>query len=177
MKFNLENSISLLQATPLVIRAWLSHLPADLLKSNEGEGTWSPFDIVGHLVHGEKTDWIPRAEIILSKGEDKEFTPFDRFTMFEENESKSIHDLLLEFEELRRQNLEHLRSMNLSDADLDKTGVHPELGIVTLRQLISTWVVHDLNHLGQIAGVMAHQYEHEVGPWRQYLGILGSWQS
>lgn len=165
MDFDLDRSISLLQATPLVIRAWLGHLPPGFVLCNEGEDTWSPFDVVGHLIHGEETDWIPRAEIILSDKEDKEFAPFDRFAMSTASQGKSIHDLLSEFEELRRQNIERLRALDLGEADFDKTGLHPGLGIVTLRQLISTWVAHDLDHLGQIAGTMARQYEEEVGPW------------
>ena len=172
MEFNLERSISLLEATPRVIRAWLNPLPLELIFCNEGEDTWSPFDVVGHLIHGEKTDWIPRAEIILSEREDKEFISFDRFAMFTENEGKSFHDLVSEFEDLRRQNIELLRSMDLSEADMNKTGEHPELGIVTLRQLVSTWVTHDLNHLAQISEIMARQHEGQVGPWIEYLGIL-----
>jgi hypothetical protein len=127
---------------------------------------------VGHLIHGEKTDWIARAEIILSDEADKEFEPFDRFAMFDDSKGKTIHELLSEFEDLRRQNIEQLRSMQITEADFDKTGLHPNLGVVTLRQLISTWVAHDLDHLGQISGIMARQYKEEVGPWREFLGIL-----
>jgi len=174
MEFNLERSISLLDTTPSVIQAWLSPLPPELILSNDGSDTWSAFDIVGHLIHGEKTDWIPRAEIILSDKEDKEFTSFDRFAMFTENKGKSIHDLAAEFENLRRQNIARLRSMDIGESDLDRTGIHPELGMVNLRQLISTWVTHDLNHLAQIAEVMARQHKHQVGPWKAYLGILHS---
>ena len=172
MEFHLENSITLLQVTPAVLHSWLAQLPRDWILSNEGADTWSPFDVVGHLVHGEKTDWIPRAEIILSGSENKQFEPFDRFAMFTESQGKSIQDLLSEFEELRRLNIERLRSMQITEVDLDKTGQHPDLGEVTLRQLISTWVAHDLDHIGQIAGIMARQYKGEVGPWQNYLGIL-----
>ncbi len=172
MEFDFDRSITLLHATPLILQSWLDQLPLDWILSSEGEDTWSPFDVVGHLIHGEKTDWIPRTEIILSEGEGKKFEPFDRFAMFNESKGKTIHDLLSEFEDLRRQNIERLRSLHITETDFDKTGVHPDLGVVTLRQLISTWVAHDLDHLGQIAGVMARQYKEEVGPWREYLGIL-----
>jgi hypothetical protein len=127
---------------------------------------------LGHLIHGEKTDWIPRAEIILSNREKKEFKPFDRFAMFSENQGKSIQVLLSEFEGLRRWNIKRLRSLQITEVYLEKTGLHPELGEVTLRQLISTWVAHDLDHIGQIAGIMARQYKEEVGPWQDFLGIL-----
>ncbi len=174
MEFDFEKAIALLQVTPLILRSWLDQLPPDWILSNEGEDTWSPFDVVGHLIHGEKTDWIPRAEIILSDSESKEFIPFDRFAMFAESQGKSIRDLLSEFEELRRQNLERLRSMHITEADFDRIGLHPDLGPVTLRQLLSTWVAHDLDHVSQIAGIMAWQYKEEVGPWQEYLGILGA---
>jgi hypothetical protein len=172
MEFDFNKSIELLQTTPSILRAWLDQLPQDWVLSNEGEDTWSPFDVVGHLIHGEKTDWIARAEIILSDEADREFTPFDRFAMFEDSKGKTIHELLSEFEDLRRQNFERLRSLQISEADFDKTGLHPNLGVVTLRQLISTWVAHDLDHIGQIAGIMARQYKEEVGPWRGFLSIL-----
>jgi hypothetical protein len=172
MKFEFNKSIELLQTTPSILRAWLDQLPLDWILSNEGEDSWSPFDVVGHLIHGEKTDWIARAEIILSDEADKEFEPFDRFAMFDDSKGKTIHELLSEFEDLRRQNIEQLRSMQITEADFDKTGLHPNLGVVTLRQLISTWVAHDLDHLGQISGIMARQYKEEVGPWREFLGIL-----
>jgi hypothetical protein len=173
MEFDLEKSIALLEATPVMLHSWLAQLPSDWVRSNEGDDTWSPFDVLGHLIHGEKTDWIPRAEIILSDSENKEFVPFDRFAMFTESQGKSIRDLLSELEELRRLNIERLRSMEIAKADLEKTGLHPELGEVTLRQLISTWVAHDLDHIGQIAGIMARQYKGEVGPWEKFLGVLG----
>lgn len=164
MEFHFEKSVALLQVTPVVLHSWLAKLPRDWILSNEGDNTWSPFDVVGHLVHGEKTDWIPRAEIILSDSENKQFMPFDRFAMFYESQGKSIQDLLSEFEELRRLNIERLRSMQIAEVDFSKTGLHPDLGKVTLRQLISTWVAHDLDHIGQIAGIMARQYKEEVGP-------------
>ena len=153
MEFDFEKSIALLQVAPSVINSLLAKLPPDWILSNEGEDSWSPFDVVGHLIHGEKTDWIPRIEIILSASESKEFVPLNRFAMFAESQEKSIHDLLPEFERLRRQNIDRLRSMHISEADFDKTGLHPELGAVTLRQLISTWVVHDLDHIGQLARI------------------------
>jgi hypothetical protein len=172
MEFDFEKSIALLQITPSVVNSLLAQLSPDWILSNEGEDTWSPFDVVGHFIHGEKTDWIPRAEIILSDNEGKEFAPFDRFAMFTESQGKSIQDLLSEFIELRRHNINRLQSMHITEADFDKTGLHPDLGTVTLRQLISTWVVHDLDHIGQIIGIMARQYLEEVGPWQEYLGIL-----
>ncbi len=175
MEIHLEKSVALLQVTPVIMHSWLAQLPRDWILSNEGDDTWSPFDVVGHLIHGEKTDWIPRAEIILSDSENKEFIPFDRFAMFAESQGKSIQDLLSEFEELGRLNIERLRSMQIAEVDFDKTGLHPDLGKVTLRQLISTWVVHDLDHIGQIAGIMARQYKEEVGPWQNFLGILGGY--
>ena len=128
---------------------------------------------MGHLIHGEKTDWIPRAEIILSDREERQFEPFDRFAMFADSAGKSMQELLDTFAELRQQSLDRLRALEISEADLDKTGVHPDLGTVTLRQLLATWVAHDLNHLGQIARVMARQYRVEVGPWKEFLGVLG----
>ena len=172
MEFEFNKSIELLQTTPSILWAWLDQLPPDWILSSVGEDTWSPFDVVGHLIHGEKTDWIARTEIILSDEADKEFEPFDRFAMFEDSKGKTIHELLAEFEDLRRHNIERLRSLQISETDLDKTGLHPNLGVVTLRQLISTWVVHDLDHLGQIAEIMGRQYKEEVGPWREFLGIL-----
>lgn len=171
-KFNLHKSIEILERTPSVLETMLDGLSDEWLTQNEGPDTWSPYDIVGHYVHGEKTDWIPRFEIILSDAPDKGFVPFDRFAQFENSKGKSLRDLLMEFRELRAQNLEKLKSTKGLEDHLNDTGIHPAFGEVTLAQLLSTWVVHDLNHIAQIARVMGRQYQEEVGPWVEYLGIL-----
>ena len=173
MDFELDQATAVLQTTPAVLQAWLGDLPPEWVRASEGEDTWSPFDILGHLIHGERTDWIPRAEIILSEREVREFEPFDRFAMFADSEGKTIPELLDTFAKLRQETLDRLDALQISEADLDKTGVHPDFGRVTLRQLLATWVAHDLNHLAQIARVMARQYGDEVGLWKEFLGILG----
>jgi hypothetical protein len=172
MDFRLEDVLQLLSATPQVIGQCFEQMPAHYSLKNEGQGTWSPFDVLGHLVHGEKTDWIPRAKIILEQGEAHPFDPFDRFAMLESSKGKTAEDLLREFKEIRQQNLQTLRSWNLTPTDLQKTGVHPALGRVTLQQLLSTWVVHDLDHMSQIVRTVAKQLDGEVGPWRAYLSVL-----
>jgi hypothetical protein len=172
MSFTLVSAIEVLERTPLVIEEMLQGLSTDWVMNNEGPDTWSPYDVVGHLIHGEKTDWLPRMEIILSDIDNKKFVPFDRFAQFKESKGKSLQQLIDEFKELRKNGIEALRSKKLKEEDLDKTGIHPEFGIVTLRQLLSTWVVHDLNHIAQIARVMAKKYTNETGPWRAYLPIL-----
>jgi hypothetical protein len=172
MVFNLEKSVQVLERTPAVLEAILYALDDDWVYKNEGEQTWSPYDIIGHLIHGEKTDWIPRMEIILGQQAGSVFEPFDRFAQFENSKGKTMQQLLDEFRQLRKQNLEILHAKNLHDRHLQLIGRHPALGEATLAQLIATWVVHDLNHLAQIARVMAKQYTHEVGPWHAYLGIL-----
>lgn len=172
MKFNLDKAIEILEATPATLARMLNGLSEDWTHVNEGDDSWSAFDIVGHLIHGENTDWISRLEIILGDGDDKTFVAFDRFAMFDLSKDRALIDLIAEFSSLRTKNLEYLRSLTLTDADLDKRGIHPELGSVTARELLATWVVHDLSHLGQIARVMAKQYREEVGPWREYLPIL-----
>lgn len=172
MNFSLEHATPLLRTTPRVLRSWLTDLPESWTASNEGPDTWSPFDIVGHLIHGERTDWVPRIELLLAQGENRAFTPFDRFAQFRESRGKSLHQLLDTFAELRESNVERLVSLQLTSKDLERRGRHPELGQVTLGQLISTWVVHDLNHIGQIARVMSRQYRSDVGPWVEYLPIL-----
>jgi uncharacterized damage-inducible protein DinB len=155
-----------------VLHAWLWDLPGVWITSNEGPDTWSPYDIVGHLIHGERTDWIPRAELLLAYGESRPFTPFDRFAQFKDSRGKSLRELLDTFTELRAQNLARLESLRLTPADLERRGRHPELGPVTLGQLLATWVAHDLNHIGQIARVMGRQYTDAVGPWLAYLPLL-----
>jgi hypothetical protein len=172
MTFEISKSIEILQQTPDTLTKMLSGLSEDWLHQNEGQYTWSPYDIIGHLVHGEKTDWIVRAKIILSDKEDKTFAPFDRFAQENDSKGKTIHDLLAEFKKLRLQNLQELEALHITETDFPKTGVHPAFGTVNLQQLLATWVVHDLGHIAQIARVMAKQYAEEVGPWSAYLGIL-----
>lgn len=172
MTFNLENSIEILERTPLILETQLSGLSDVWTNCNEGEETWSVFDVVGHLIHGEQTDWIARLEIILSEEADKNFKPFDRFAMFEESKGKSLNQLLEEFKLLRQKNLNILKSKNITEKDLNKTGIHPVFGAVTLSQLLSCWMVHDLDHLAQINRIMAKQYKQEVGPWIEFLKIL-----
>jgi uncharacterized damage-inducible protein DinB len=174
MNFELEKSLEILERTPDVITDMLRGLSTDWTSANEGEGTWSAYDVVGHLVHGEKTDWVPRTEVILSAQSERRFEPFNRFAQFEESRGKSLHDLLTEFKQLRQKNLAHLRSKGITNKDLQKTGTHPDFGDVTLSQLLSTWVVHDLNHIAQISRVMAKHYKDDVGPWIEYLRILKS---
>ena len=170
--FRLDQCVEILERTPQVVRELLAGLPANWTRTNEGGETWSPYDVIGHLIHGEKTDWIPRAEIILGPGSDKRFTPFDRTAQSRESQGKSLEDLIEDFGELRRASLERLQGFRLTDKDLDRTGVHPEFGQVTLRQLLATWVVHDLDHIVQISRVMARQMREEVGPWIAYLRVV-----
>ena len=174
MEFQIDKSIEILSQTPGVLESLLSGISKDWYMHNEGAETWSPYDVLGHLIHGEKTDWIPRAEIILSDRADKTFIPFDRYAQMRVGQEKSLKILLKEFRELREANLIKLAALDLSDTELEKTGIHPELGEVTLKQLLATWTVHDLGHITQIARVMARQYQGEVGPWMAYLGILKS---
>lgn len=157
-----------------MLRVWLWDMPEAWTTRNEGPDTWSAYDIVGHLIHGERTDWIPRTELLLAHGESRTFTPFDRFAQFKDSRGKSLHELVDSFGKLRAQNVDHLESLGLTPADLERRGRHPELGTVTLGQLLATWVAHDLNHLGQIARVMGRQYSHAVGPWLAYLPLLGT---
>jgi hypothetical protein len=172
MTFHFDKSISILEKTPSVLKSLLSGLQEDWTHHNEGPDTWSPFDVVGHLVHGERTDWIPRTFIIMNDSDQKTFHPYDRFTQFEENKGKTLEELLMEFEVLRKQNLEQLKGFGLTESDYTREGIHPSLGPVTLANLLSAWVVHDLGHIAQISRVMAKQYIDEVGPWTRYLTIL-----
>lgn len=172
MRFDLDDGFAVLERTPGTLRAMLGGLPEAWTTPNEGADTWSPFDIVGHLVHGERTDWVPRARIILGQGPDRRFEPFDRFAQFRESAGKSLADLLAEFTALRKENVAAVRAWKLGDAELALEGEHPALGIVTLGQLLATWVVHDLGHVAQVGRVMAKQYRDETGPWRAYLPIL-----
>ena len=172
MEHNLEQTIALLGRTPAALNALVRDLPETWTRSNEGETSWSVFDIVGHLIHGERTDWMPRARMVLQFQESKSFVPFDRLAQERENQGKSLEQLLDEFARLRSENLRELRALNLRPEDLALRGRHPALGVVTLSQLLATWAVHDLTHLHQISRVMAHQYREAVGPWSQYLGVL-----
>jgi hypothetical protein len=150
----------------------LSGLPDSWTSATEGPETWSPYDIVGHLIHGERTDWIPRARIVLDQGANRRFTPYDRFAQFHESKGKTLGDLLDEFERLRGSNLEMLAAWQLTESQFALEGQHPELGAVTLRQLLAAWVVHDLGHIAQCARVMAKQYREAIGPWHEYLPIV-----
>jgi hypothetical protein len=172
MDFDLTAGVAVLERTPATLRAMLAGLPPAWTDATEGPETWSPYVIVGHLIHGERTDWSPRSRIILAQGPERRFTPFDRFAQFRESEGKSLADLLDEFARLRAENLATLREWRLTDAQLALEGEHPELGPVTLRQLLATWVAHDLGHVAQTARVMAKQYREAVGPWRAYLPVL-----
>lgn len=172
MNFTVEKSIEIIERTPDVLEALLKNLSEEWISGNEGGDTWNAFDVVGHLIHGDKTDWIARAEIILSDSEDKNFKPFDRFAQFEESKGKDLSELLAEFKILRRKNIEILRSKNLSDADLKKEGNHPAFGTVNLSQLLATWTAHDLDHIAQISRILAKQYKTAVGPWAEYLKIV-----
>jgi hypothetical protein len=176
-ELNLRDAIALLTRTPAALDALLRGLPDIWVRRNEGCGkdgkdSWSPFDIVGHLIVGERTDWMPRTRIILENGEARAFDPFDRFAQERESQGKSLEELLDEFARLREENLAALHALNLQPQDLARRGRHPELGAVTLSQLLATWAVHDLTHLHQISRVMAHQYRDPVGPWSANLGVL-----
>lgn len=172
MTFSLEKTIDLLERTPKVLRNLLEDVSSDWTRQHEGGETWSVYDVVGHLIHGEQTDWMVRATLILSDKDDKTFTPFDRFAQFNASKGKDLTQLLEEFSVLRYQNLRTLNVLQLSPEDLTKTGIHPDFGEVSLTQLLATWVVHYLNHLNQINRIMAKQYQQEVGPWSAYLNIL-----
>ena len=172
MEFDLEHGIAVLRSTPGTLRAMLGELPRAWTDATEGTGTWSPFDIVGHLIHGERTDWIPRARLILAQGPVRTFTPYDRTAQFRESQGRSLTELLDELTLLRQENVATLCGWNLTEVQLALVGEHPEFGPVTLRQLLATWVAHDLGHVAQTARVMARQYRDAVGPWRAYLTIM-----
>lgn len=172
MQFDLSNAIQVLERTPLSFRALLGGLTEAWTTPNEGPETFSAFDNLGHLIHGERTDWIPRARLILEQGANRRFESFDRFAQYRESRGKTLAELLDEFASLRAENLSTLRGWNLSEQQLALEGEHPSLGPVTLSQLLATWVAHDLGHLAQTARVMAKQYREAVGPWRQYLPVL-----
>lgn len=172
MDFDLAHALGVLERTPATLRAMLDGLGPEWLDGTEGPDTWSPRVILGHLLHGEKTDWIARGEIILAQGADRRFTPFDRFAQFREPQDRPIGELLAEFASLRARNLATLTGWRLTTAQLDLRGVHPAFGEVTLRQLLATWVAHDLGHIAQVGRVMAKQYRDAVGPWREYLPVM-----
>ncbi|QNA44373.1 DinB family protein [Lacibacter sediminis] len=172
MKYQQQEACSILERTPTVLRSLLAGLSNDLIMNNEGPETFSPYDVVGHLIHGEKTDWVVRAKIILEHGVNKPFDPYDRFAQYEESKGKTLEQLLNEFEAIRKENVAWLQSSQLTEDDLERKGKHPVLGEVTLRHLLSTWVVHDLTHIAQITRVMAKQYVEEMGPWPQFFRIL-----
>ncbi len=173
MQFDLTRTVTTLSQTPIVLRALLTGVPDELAKANEGGESWSPFDVLGHLIHGEKTDWIPRARIITEEGEARSFESFDRSAQFEESKGKTLEDLLVEFTNLRQENIQQLIELQPLEEDLEKAGTHPDFGRVTLGQLLDTWVVHDYGHIAQVARTLAKQFADGVGPWRQYLTVLG----
>jgi len=174
--FVMTEGVAILARTPGTLDAMLRGLPEGWIAANEGDNTWSPFDVVGHLIHGERTDWMPRARIILEQGESRTFDTFDRFAQFAASDGRTLDNLLDEFARLRRENLRELANWHLTNADLDRCGRHPAFGLVTLRQLLATWVAHDLDHVIQISRVLARQYSSEVGPWTAYLRIISGQQ-
>ena len=171
-KFRLDEGVALLERTPATLDALLRGMPEPWLVCDEGPETWSPYVVVGHLIHGEKTDWIPRARRILDDGEKKAFDPFDRFAQLRDSKGKALAELLDEFSILRRKGLDELAALKLTESDLEKRGRHPELGAVTLGELLATWVVHDLDHVQQIARVMAKRWGDACGPWKVYLRVV-----
>jgi hypothetical protein len=172
VEHNLQHTISLLVRTPGALSALLRDLPETWTLRNEGEGTWSAFDVVGHLIHADRTDWMPRVRTMLKFGDSQAFAPFDRWGHVRESQGKSLGQLLDEFANVRAEKLEELRALNLRPEDLERRGRHPALGVVTLSELLATWAAHDLNHLHQMSRVMAHQYRQAVGPFGAYLGVL-----
>ena len=172
MKFQIEQAVEILSNTPIVLRSLLGNLSNEWIEKVVDSEDWNPFDIVGHYIHGEETDWIPRAELILKQGANITFEPFDRFAQFESSKGKTLRELLETFAELRQKSLATLQSWDLTDEQLKLKGIHPELGEVNLGQLLSTWVVHDLTHIRQIVSVLAKKYTENVGVWKEYLSIL-----
>ncbi len=172
MNFNLNEAIELLERTPKTLESFLIGLSKRWLQSNEGEGTWNVTEVIDHLIEGEKTNWIPRLQIILVEGEKKSFPEFDRFAHLHDSLNQTLHDKILEFSSLRTENIIKLKELVQTELQLDQTGIHPAFGSVKLRELLSTWVVHDLTHISQITRVMANVYKDDVGPWKAYLGIL-----
>lgn len=172
MDFDISSALAVLERTPRVLHAMLAGLSPDWTDATEGGETWSPYVVVGHLIHGERTDWVPRAQVILAQGADRRFTPYDRYAQFHESQGRSLAELLDEFARLRAENLRTVEGWALNEGQLALEGEHPEFGAVTLRQLLATWVAHDLGHVAQVARVMAKQYRDAIGPWRAYLSIM-----
>ena len=172
MKYDLNKSIEILERTPGVMKVLLSDLDDDWTNNNEGPETFSPYDVLGHLIHGEKTDWTARTKMILEYGAGKTFEPWNRFAQFEESKGKTLQQLLDEFALIRKENMDWFKTLQLTEADLNKKGMHPKLGEVSLRNILATWVVHDLTHIAQVARVMAKQYKSEMGPWPEFFRIL-----
>jgi hypothetical protein len=170
--YRFDEALPVLQRTPGVLRALLHDLPEPWIRATEGPGTWSPFDVVGHLIHGERTDWVPRVEHILRHGDAVPFTPFDREAMFEASRGRALPELLDTFRDERAASLDRLQALGLTEADLERRGRHPEFGVVSLGHHLATWVAHDLSHINQVVRVMARQYSSAVGPWRAYLSVL-----
>lgn len=173
MEFRFDDALPVLRRTPAVLSALLQDLPGTWITATEGSDTWSPFDVVGHLIHGERTDWVPRVEHMLTHGDTIPFPPFDREAMFATSQGLALAELLDAFRRLRSENLDRLQALGLTEADLARRGRHPEFGVVTMGQHLATWVAHDLSHVSQIVRIMARQYSTAVGPWRAYLSILG----
>ena len=174
--FAMDEAVAILARTPASLDALLRGLPDGWIAAHEGGETWSPFDVIGHLIHGEQTDWMPRVKIIVAHGESRAFDKFDRFAQFAHSKGRTLASLLDEFAALRKDNLRELAALGLTAADFERRGTHPELGVVTLGQLLSTWVAHDLDHVVQIARVLARQYADAVGPWRAYLRVISGSQ-
>jgi len=172
MKYSIERSLEILERTPAVLDTILSGIDDDWVMNNEGPETFSPYDVIGHLVHGERTDWTARTKRILEFGDTKTFDLWNRFAQYEESKGKTLQQLLDEYSIIRKENIEWLKSLQLTETDLDKKGMHPKLGSVTLRNLLATWVAHDLTHIAQVARVMAKQYKEEMGPWPEFFRIL-----
>lgn len=172
MKFQIEQAVEILSQTPATVKSLLGNLSDEWILTEENRDDWNAFDVVGHLIHADETDWIPRAAVILAQGENPTFEAFDRYGQFEKSKGKNLPELLEEFAEIRRQSLENLSAMNLTEDKLKLKGIHPELGEVTLENLLATWVVHDLTHIRQIVTSMAKKYSENVGVWKEYLSIL-----
>ena len=172
MQYSITRSLEILERTPAVLQSLLAGLPDDWVMPNEGPETFSPYDVIGHLIHGEKTDWVVRAKMILEFGNTRTFERYDRFAQYEESKGKSLQKLLDEFAAIRKENMNWFKALNLTEGDLNRKGMHPVLEEVTLRNLLATWVVHDLTHIAQVTRVMAKQYKTEMGPWPEFFRIL-----
>jgi len=172
MNFNMEEAIEVLERTPQTLEYFLSGLSCGWLQCDEGEGTWNVSEVIGHLIEGEKSNWIPRLEFILQEGERKPFPPFDRYSHLNKRSQRSMEQKLLAFKTIRAENISKLKVLIKPEWHLELTGLHPEFGAVKVRELLAAWVVHDLTHIAQIVRVMAERYRSDVGPWREYLGIL-----